>query len=178
MQYYGPYPYGNEYMRPPMPNHPPMLPQDPYTYPHNLPLALQAMKEAVEGEREKSQFYDYLISSAPSEDQTIIKKIKDTEAKHYIFIKQIYRELTGQVLSPLQEKPFMKPRSYCDGLKRAVLAQLEAIKNHRKILFALQDRRHINMLTEIITDELMHGDLFNLLYSKNECYEEEKEKKY
>lgn len=37
---------------------------------------------------------------------------------------------------------------------------------------AMQDRRHINMLAEIITDELRHGNLYNFLYSKNKCYEE------
>ena len=41
----------------------------------------------------------------------------------------------------------------------------------------MQDRRHINMLTEIITDEIRHANLYNLLYSKNGCYAEELEGK-
>ncbi|HCL01056.1 MAG TPA: rubrerythrin, partial [Lachnoclostridium phytofermentans] len=40
---------------------------------------------------------------------------------------------------------------------------------YRQILFAMQDRIHINMLTEIITDEIRHGILYTYLYSKNNC---------
>ena len=150
-----------------------MMPVDPYAYPQNLPMALQLIREAVSGEAEDRMFYEYLISAAPTqEDKDIITGIRNDEMKHFGLFRQIYFELTGQTIPPPQQGEFTKPASYCQGLKRAILGELSAVERYRRILFALQDRRHINMLTEIITDELRHGSLYNLLYSKNKCYEE------
>jgi rubrerythrin len=83
--------------------------------------------------------------------------------------RQIYYQLTGQQLSPQQDVPFDKPVSYCDGIKKALMGEQKAVQKYRKILFAMQNRVHINMLTEIITDEIRHGILYNYLYSKNGC---------
>jgi hypothetical protein len=43
------------------------------------------------------------------------------------------------------------------------------VRKYRRILYALQDRVHINILTGIITDEIRHGILYSYLYSKNGC---------
>lgn len=161
------YMFGNPYMNP-------MINRDQYTYPYNLPTALELIKEAVAGEQEDEMFYDYLISIAPSaEDKNIIRGIRDDERKHFTLFKQIYYELTGKMITTSNGEEFEKPKSYCDGLKNALKGELNAVVKYRKILFALQNRRHINMLTEIITDELRHANLYNYLFSKNECYEEE-----
>ena len=142
----------------------------PYIYPQNLSQALQLIKEGVAGEREDRMFYDYLISTAPSEeDKEIIKGIRDNEIQHFSMFRQIYYQLTGQQLPPSQDVPFDKPASYCDGIKKALMGEQKAVQKYRKILFAMQNRVHINMLTEIITDEIRHGILYNYLYSKNGC---------
>lgn len=39
---------------------------------------------------------------------------------------------------------------------------MKAIDRYEKILFAMQNRLHFNMLTDII-NELLHGILYNLL---------------
>lgn len=165
MQYYSNYPY--------------MVPQnpvDPYSYPQNLYTAFQLIKESVVDEYEDSMFYNYLISIAPTqEDKNIITGIRDDEIKHAGLFREIYYELTGQMLPQPRNGEFTKPASYCQGLKKALLGEVAAVERYRRILYALQDRRQINMLTEIITDEIRHASLYNFLYSKNECYEEEKE---
>lgn len=145
---------------------------DPYSYPQNLPTALQLIRDAVAGEREDEMFYDYLISVAPTEeDKDIIRSIRDDERKHFKMFRQIYFELTGQSVPPTKDKEFERPTSYCAGIQKALFGELGAVERYRKILFALQDRRHINMLTEIITDELKHSSKYNFLYSKNHCHE-------
>lgn len=150
-----------------MPN---MGTQDPYSYPQNLPAALQLISDAVAGEREDEMFYDYLISIAPSEeDKDIIRSIRDDERKHFMMFRQIYFELTCQMLPCPKETEFEKPKSYCAGIQKALFGELEAVERYRRILFALQDRRHINMLTEIITDEIKHSSKYNFLFSKNQC---------
>jgi len=99
----------------------------------------------------------------------VIGGIRDDEMKHYVLFRQIYQELTGNALPPAAEMPFEKPASYCDGLHKALMGEQSAVTRYRRILYAMKDRRHINMLTEIITDELRHFGLYNYLYAKNRC---------
>ncbi|MBM7613811.1 ferritin-like domain-containing protein [Alkaliphilus hydrothermalis] len=165
----------NGYTNPMMPYCPSMSGyQDQYTYPYNFPMALELIREAVSDERSDELFYDYLLGEAPTEeDQEMIRSIRDDERKHFALFRQLYYELTGMMLPPPPEGELTPPESYCMGLKQALRGELATVQKYRKILFAMQSRRHINMMTEIITDELRHADLYNLLYSKNECYEEE-----
>ena len=58
---------------------------------------------------------------------------------------------------------------YCEGIKMAIMGEQNAVRKYRKILYAMQERVEINILTEIITDEIRHGSLYNYLYSKNGC---------
>lgn len=141
-----------------------------YTYPQNVPGALKLIQEAVAGETEDRMFYQYLIENAPSEeDKEIITGIRDDEIRHFSLFRQVYYMLTGQMLLPPQDVTFEKPTSYCEGIKRALKGEQNAVRKYRRILYALQDRVQINILTGIITDEIRHGILYNFLYSKNGC---------
>jgi rubrerythrin len=73
------------------------------------------------------------------------------------------------MLPPPQNVTFEKPASYCEGVKRALKGEQNAVRKYRRILYALQDRVQINILTGIITDEIRHGILYSYLYSKNGC---------
>ncbi|MDP4152281.1 MAG: ferritin-like domain-containing protein [Bacillota bacterium] len=152
------------------PQYTPYMSQDPYGYNNGLSVALQLIRDALSGETEDRMFYEYLISIAPSEEEKrIIESIRDDEMRHYSMFRQLYYELTGQMPTIAQEPTFEKPASYCDGIKRALFGEQNAVRKYRRILFALQDRRQINMLTEIITDEIRHGILYSYIYSKNGC---------
>jgi rubrerythrin len=141
-----------------------------YIYPANLQEALQLIAGAVTGEKEDRELYDYLISTAPSEeDKEIIRGIRDNEIHHFALFRLIYFQLTGQMLPQPLDIPFDKPPTYCAGLRKALLGEESAVVRYRKILFAMQSRVHINMLVEIITDELRHGTLYSYLYAKNGC---------
>jgi rubrerythrin len=136
----------------------------------NLSEALELIRQAVEGETEDRMFYDYLIQNANSEDdKEIIRGIRDNEINHAKMFRQLYYEHTGKVIGPDPNINFEPPRTYCEGLKRALIGETNAVKKYRKILFAMNDRRHINMLTEIITDELRHGILYSFLIHSNDC---------
>ncbi|MFZ5975449.1 MAG: ferritin family protein [Bacillota bacterium] len=151
------------------PNEMPM-PVDPYNPDENLSAALMGIQDAVMGETEDQMFYSYLINEAPSdEDKKIIMGIRNDEMKHYKMFRQLYYELTGNTLPESQDTAFEKPASYCEGLKKALLGEQNAVRKYRNILFAMKHRRHINMVTEIITDELRHLGLYNFLYAKNGC---------
>ena len=142
---------------------------DPYTYPGNVKMALQLIKEAVEGENEDRMFYGYLLENAPKEDKEIIAGIRNDEMGHFGLFRTLYRELTGQMLPPPQDVPFEKPESYCQGLGKSIIGETNAVRKYRNILYAMMDRRMINIVTGIITDEIRHAALYNYLYAKNNC---------
>jgi len=149
---------------------PPLVDMTPFKYPDNLRVALQYIREAVEGESEDRQFYEYLISVAPTEaDKEIIAGIRDDEIGHFGLFRQVYYMITQRTLPEPKEVKLEKPATYCEGLKRALMGEQAAVKKYRRILFALQDRVLMNILFEIITDEIRHGSLYNYLYSKNSC---------
>lgn len=152
------------------PQMPMMQGQEIYTYPQNLAGAIKLIEEAVAGENEDRLFYQYLINNAPSEeDKEIIRGIRENEITHFGLFRQIYSQLTGKMLPVPEDVTFEEPASYCEGIKKAIKGEQNAVIKYRKILFAMQNRVHINMLTEIITDEIRHGILYNLIYTKNGC---------
>ena len=149
---------------------PPTVREDPYNARTNLEAALITVRQATEGEAEDRAFYEYLISIAPSqEDRDIIEGIRNDEMKHFKLFRQLYFDITGERLPSAQPAPFEQPASYCEGLKKALLGEQGAVVKYRRVLFAMRNRRHINMITEIITDELRHLGLYNYLFSKNRC---------
>ncbi|MEZ4357756.1 MAG: ferritin-like domain-containing protein [Eubacteriales bacterium] len=132
--------------------------------------ALMIIQDAIKGESEDAAFYEALISMAPSmEDKRIITEIRNAEMKHNRMFKQMYYELTGKTVAEDNNVATVQLASYCDGLKKALMGEQMAVAKYRKILFAMQDRKYINMMTEIITDELRHFGLYNYLYAKNNC---------
>lgn len=177
--FYPPYPYAQ--MPVYMPTaltaqaNPVMMPQDnaamaSFMYPQNLPNALSQIEKAVGGETEDTLFYEWLLQRAPSsEEQQIIAGIRENEMQHNRWFRQLYTELTGRAVPSMPAETFIPPSSYCEGLKKALLGEQHAVQKYRQILYALQNRVQINMLTEIITDELRHAALYNYLYAKNAC---------
>ncbi len=157
--------------------------QDPYDIYSNLPEALRLIENAAAQEAEDRLFYHYLVKAAScAQDKQIIAGIRDDEMKHYRMFGQIYYEITGAALNAdaLANREalrgggygeFEKPLTYCEALQKALMGEQAAAARYQKIFFAMRDRRHINMMTEIITDELRHLGLYNYLYAKNSCAE-------
>lgn len=83
----------------PIPGMPDTAGMQQYIYPANIPEALNLIAGGVAGEREDRLFYEYLISTAPTEeDKEIIRGIRDNEIRHFSLFRQIYYQLTGQLL--------------------------------------------------------------------------------
>ncbi len=132
--------------------------------------ALELIKQAIKGETQDRLFYQYLLDNAPALlDKEIIGEIRDNEIKHAKLFRQLYFEHTGKTIKPDENVTFEKPRTYCDGLRGALMGETNAVKKYRKIMAAMKSRKHIDMLVEIITDELRHAALYNLLIHNNDC---------
>lgn len=145
---------------------------DEYDINANMPDAVRIIENAVKDETEDRLFYQYMISIAPApKDKEIIAAIRDDEMKHYSLFRELYQRLTGSFLPSIQDTEFERPHSYCAGLHTALLGEQNAVAKYRRISYAMRDRRDINIMTEIITDELRHFGLYNYLYAKNNCTE-------
>ena len=132
--------------------------------------ALELIREAIKGETQDRLFYQYLLDNAPALlDKEILEEIRDNEIKHAKLFRQLYFELTGKTIKPDENVSFEKPRTYCDGLRGALMGETSAVKKYRRILAAMKNRKYINMMVEIITDELRHASLYNLLIHNNDC---------
>ena len=133
-----------------------------------LQSALQHIAEAVQGERNDELFYQYLISIAPTqEEKEIIASIRDDERKHNRMFRRIYRDFTGQEVNIIEQEPFQKPRTYVDGIKRALFGELSAVERYRNIKRCLPQGMYRDMLFEIITDEIKHATKYNYLFTLN-----------
>lgn len=155
-----------------MQNNKPMQPIDIFKFPENVPNARLLIQEAASGEIEDNEFFNYLIDNASNEeDKHIISSIRDDEIKHFKLFNEMYFQLTSKNIAQQANKQFVAPKSYCEGLKRALFGELKAVEKYRYIIYATQSSYHINMLIEIITDEIRHSSLFDYLYTKNNCKE-------
>lgn len=133
----------------------------------SLGEALNLVKQAVQGEKEDELFYDYLISVAPTrEEKKIIADIRDDEKKHNKMFRQIYMDFTGKNIVA-EDVDFEKPKSYIDGIKKALFGELAAMEKYRIIRAGLPGRYYRDMVFEILTDELKHADKYNYILNIN-----------
>lgn len=129
-----------------------------------LQEALVLIKQSVRNEKEDELFYDYLISVAPSEeDKVIIQSIRDDERKHNRMFRSIYQAFTGQTIAGQPDIQFEKPKSYIDGIRKALFGELAAMERYRDIRAGLPDRYYRDMVFEILTDEMKHADKYNYI---------------
>lgn len=135
-----------------------------------LNRSLELIKEAIQGEKSDAEFYEYLIKKAPTkEEKEIIESIRNDELKHNKMFRQIYKGITGMNVPPSEDSEFKKPKSYIDGIKKALFGELAAVEKYREIRRGLPSRCSRDMLFEIITDEIKHSIKYNYILYLNCC---------
>lgn len=141
---------------------------DPYDPKFYLPHALSYIIVLVKDETKDQLRYEKLGSLAKCQDDKdiILGMVKD-EIKHIKLLKQIHHELTQRTIISKQEYSNNNNLSLCDGLKEALMHEQKEVELYRRVFFGMEERRHINMLLEIITDEMRHFGLCQYLYVKN-----------
>ena len=133
-----------------------------------LQEALEGVKKAVQGEKEDELFYDYLISVAPTSDEKeIIGSIRDDERRHNRLFREIYKDFTDMEVEAGGEETFEKPKSYLEGIKKALFGELGAVERYRAIRRGLPMGPYRDILFDIITDELKHASKYNYLFTLN-----------
>lgn len=136
-----------------------------------LCISLNLIKEAVEDEKSDQMFYDYLMSKAPTkEEKEIIKSIKKDEKKHAKWFKEIYKCYTGIQLKENEDSgDYEKPKSYIDGIKKAIFGELKAMEKYRVIRQGIPSRCYRDMVLTILTDEMKHAIKYNYILNINPC---------
>lgn len=121
-------------------------------------------------EREDDIFYSYLIDVAPTqEEKEILSSILEDERKHLKYDTVIYEELTGMSVPAEEEEPFEKPKTYLQGLKKALFGEAAAIERYRDIRRSLPPSPYKELLSDIISDETRHAIKFDYLLLLNTC---------
>jgi rubrerythrin len=134
-----------------------------------LQMAIKGVRKAVQGEREDELFYDYLISEAPtSEEKEIIASIRDDERRHNRMFRRIYQDFVGMEVPMSDEEETLEiPKSYLEGIKKALFGELGAVERYRIIRRALPEGIYRDALFDIITDEIKHASKYNYLFTLN-----------
>ena len=163
---------------PPWPEpHPPMpvcpkVSNDYYTYPQNLVAALDLVAKLVEGDCYEELFLEAMMKMAPSKhDKDMIAGMLEDLKKENEILRHIYCQITGERLAKCKDTKFEKPKSYCEGIEKSFMMSIDKVKKLRKVLYAMDDKRHKNMLVELITDSLLMIDKWDHLNAANECFE-------
>jgi rubrerythrin len=129
--------------------------------------SLKLIAEAVQGEKEDQIFYNYLIANAPTQEQKeIITTIRNDEIHHNQLFKKMYKDLTGKEVILENEEEVVPPASFEQGIKKAILGEMKAMEKYRVIRQGLPHRYHRDIVFSILTDELKHGTLYNLIYTE------------
>ncbi len=143
--------------------------EDPYDINTNLPRALRHMEQAASEKAGMRGLYRHLAGMAQGRDKEVLSAIERDELKHDGLIRLVYTEITNGTITASNYAAVQKP-TYLQGLQSAVMAEQESVQKCRGILFAMRTRRHINIITEVMTDELRHMGLLGCLLA-NSAYD-------
>lgn len=150
-----------------------------FNYNYNYPTpqvfinSVNLIEQSVEGEKYDALFYEWLINNIPNESLTSeqAKSIKDTiisirddEMSHNKTFKKMYKRLTGKEATP-EEKEFVAPASFVDGIVMALNGELNAVKRYREIMTGMPNLAYRDKVFNILSDELRHGNLYNYIYT-------------
>ena len=151
-----------------------------------LAQGVDLIRQSVSDEREDEMFYDSLIKKARTEqEKKIITEIRDDERKHNRILREVYFNLTGQMVSGMgmSDMPSMqmmpnasnmsssleKPHEtheeleYKVGLEKALFGELEAVIRYRRIMSVMPSGNNYILLMSIMTDEIRHSAMYNFL---------------
>lgn len=135
-----------------------------FDYPQTKEDALVLIRKAVEGKRQDIEYGESLLTLVPNDEANImLQPIIADDRQHELYYQTIYQAFTGESLV-IQSLKNDGPLDFQEGIKRLIFRKSQQVELDRRILFAMHDHLHIHMLTEIITDELRHGTILNLLF--------------
>ncbi len=144
-----------------------------YPSPEQMQQATDMIAASVENEKTDAMFYNWLIQNIPKtinyevqvEASEIIEGIKNDELGHNQILKMMYKQLTGKEAQEPEEEKVSYPKSFIDGISKAIKGELDAVKRYRTIMQGLPNNSYRDQIFNVLTDELRHANLYNYIYS-------------
>ncbi|MGN1319112.1 MAG: ferritin family protein, partial [Lachnospirales bacterium] len=125
------------------------------------------IKEAISKEIGDMNFYKNLSNTITDiEDKKVLIGISMDEEKHSKILKELYYILNNEYPDVEGIEEEILP-NFLENLYNAIIDETKAVEFYRVLLFALENSKYKNMITEIIFDEQNHAAKLNYLYSKN-----------
>lgn len=144
-----------------------------YPFQEEVTETMGLISDSVNLEAAAAKYYDWLVDNIPVEGLTraqrteiadILMTIRDDEIKHNEMFMQIYKDFTGNDIV-IEQKDFVPPKSFLEGLKTGLFEEFNSVRRYREIMHKIPGDEYKDMLFDIISDELIHGHLFEYIYS-------------
>lgn len=144
-----------------------------YPNPNQLQNSIKLIEKSIESEKKDSIFFQWLIENIPVSQlspketkkiQGIIESIRDDELRHNQMYKNMYYQITGMKIQ-LEEKIFIPPAGFKDGISDAMMRELNDVKVYCEIMEGLSSLYYRDQVFHILSDELRHGSLYNYIYT-------------
>ena len=154
-----------------------------YPYQEQVREAMQLISNSLNLEAASKNYYEWLLDNIPVDNLTraqrteiadILMKIRDDEIKHSEMFKQIYKDFTGEDIV-IEPKDFVPPQKFTDGLRTGMFEEFNSVRRYREIMHKIPGDEYKAMLFDIITDELIHGHLFEYIFTVLETQETEEQ---
>ena len=131
---------------------------------YNLNKAIAIAKDSIEDENQDAAMYETLITLAPTKEaKDIIASIRDDEKIHSKLLREIFTKITGVALPVNMETTNYPKLTYIDGIKKALMGELEAVEKYRELLTYMPNKELYNKVLYIMTDEMKHATKYNYL---------------
>lgn len=139
-----------------------------YNFYRNNDILISYIEDAIEEKNNYAIYYKNLNDySNNSFSRKVINDIMHDEEKHKMIFQKILQSIVGgSILQPKNVKP-IRITSFSDSIKTAILNEAYGVEKYRKVLFLLEQKYHRDNLVEVLTDELKHIGLLNMLLTLN-----------
>jgi hypothetical protein len=138
--------------------------------PQDMEDVLVLIQLALRQKSNLRHYFAYLLTACLTpEDVTLIMMIRNEMMRNLDLFVQLYFELAGEPPPEVVSAPYEQPATYCEGLRNTHLRLQEQLALLRDIQFQMSRRRHINTMTQIITDLARHIGILNYLHTKTGC---------
>lgn len=133
---------------------------------------LELIRNSLSLEISTAEFYGWLLDNIPQEltkpqRQEIgerLLSIQEDEIEHIEIFKNIYRDFTGEELK-IKTNDFKAPINFIEGIKTGLFQEINSVKRYRDIMSKFPGSYYKDILFNVISDELLHADLFNYIYT-------------
>lgn len=138
--------------------------------PQDMEDVLVLIQLALRRKSTTRHYFAYLLAQSPTpEAEELILSVRDDIIENEGLFEQLYFELAGEPPPEVVAAPYEQPASYCEGIRNVHFVLQEQAAFYCEVLFQMEQRRHINTMTKIITDVYRHIGILNYLHRKAEC---------